>query len=372
MSSRKAPKSAVLSSVTVAAPSKSWRLIDIGVNLCDGMYQGLYHHGTVPSHSPDVDLVCQRAGRAGVAGMLITGGTLSESISAIELAIECNRQSVVKCFTTVGCHPTRCKEFVEHPDGGPDGYFDALASVIERHRRVAGDVDDERRVVAAIGECGLDYDRLEFCPKEIQLPYFEKQFELARRYQLPMFLHNRNCDTDFSDIVRRHRSDFSSGVVHSFTGSPDELQRLLHLDLYIGVNGCSLKTEENLAVAKMIPLDRLMIETDAPWCDVRPTHASRRLLDSMAAKHKFSEPLSATWLLRDVCEMQALCKKEKYVRGAMVKSRNEPCAILEVLETLFWLHHGDIETFDGEQDIVQRMVAFADRITHNTTAVFGL
>lgn len=62
-------------------------------------------------------------------------------------------------------------------------------------------------------------------------------------------------------MVRANRHRFTNGVVHSFTGTVEEMKKLLELDLYIGVNGCSLKTEENLAAVKEIPLDRIMLET---------------------------------------------------------------------------------------------------------------
>lgn len=99
--------------------------------------------------------------------------------------------------------------------------------------------------------------------------------------------------------------------MHSFTGTQEEMERLVELGLDIGVNGCSLKTEENLAVVKAIPLERLQIETDAPWCEIRPSHASSKYL---------SKDSGAPVLPKAV-------KKEKFVQGAMVKGRNEPCTI---------------------------------------------
>ena len=93
------------------------------------------------------------------------------------------------------------------------------------------------------------------------------------------------------------------------------------MDLYIGLNGCSLKTEENLEIAKQVPLDRLMIETDCPYCDIRNSHASSKFV-----KTKF--PSS---------------KKEKYSEDKMVKDRNEPCTIVQVVEVLAALYGIDEE-----------------------------
>jgi len=76
-----------------------------------------------------------------------------------------------------------------------------------------------------------------------------------------MYLHSRNAEEDFLRIVKENRSKFTTGCVHSFTGTATELKELLELDLYIGVNGCSLKTDENIEVVKQIPLNRIMLES---------------------------------------------------------------------------------------------------------------
>jgi hypothetical protein len=79
-------------------------------------------------------------------------------------------------------------------------------------------------------------------------------------------------------IVKENRSKFENGLVHSFTGDEEELNQLLSLDLYIGVNGCSLKTPENLEIVKKIPLDKIVLETDSPYCDIRNTHAGAQYI----------------------------------------------------------------------------------------------
>lgn len=118
----------------------------------------------------------------------------------------------------------------------------------------------------AFGEIGLDYDRLFLSEKQPQLKYFEAQLDLAVEIQLPLFLHSRAASEDFERLIAPRLPKLPRrGLVHSFTGTLDEMNRMVNLGLDIGVNGCSLKTEENLEVVKAIPLDRIQIETDGPW-----------------------------------------------------------------------------------------------------------
>lgn len=297
------------------------RFIDIGANLLDGMYQGEYN-GKGGYHPPDLDAVLKRAFSAGIEKLIITAGNLQEAQAALSLA-----RTHERLYCTVGVHPTRCGEFDSHP-GGPDAYLASLQEVLRD-----GQADGK---VVAVGETGLDYDRLHFCDAATQRKYFERQFELARASGLPMFLHLRAAADDFLDIVGRHSGDFPSGVVHSFDGSLDEMQRVLqHEKLSIGINGCSLKTEANLEVMAAVPLDRLLLETDCPWCEIRPSHAGSRY---MSTKFEAKD-------------------RKKHEAGKLVKSRNEPCCIVQVLEVVAG-HRG---ITDREQ-LAEQLYANAERM----------
>ena len=89
--------------------------------------------------------------------------------------------------------------------------------------------------LVAVGECGLDYDRLHFCSEDLQAKGFRHQITLAERFNLPMFLHNRNTGGDFLKIVTECSSSIvEGGLVHSFTGEIDEMLSLVQLGFFIG------------------------------------------------------------------------------------------------------------------------------------------
>lgn len=204
---------------------------------------------------------------------------------------------------TMGCHPTRCQEFAKDPLN----YYEQLRKLL---------MAEAGKKIVAIGECGLDFDRLQFCDRDTQCTYFERQLDLAVEFNLPLFLHCRNAHEAFLDILERNRSKVESSggaVVHSFDGNLEEAKKILSFipNIYIGINGCSLKSAENLNTIAQLPNDRLMLETDSPWCGIRPSHAS-----SQYVRTKFTTLKKNKW-------RKPLDDQEIFV----IDGRSEPCQI---------------------------------------------
>jgi TatD DNase family protein len=134
-------------------------------------------------------------------------------------------------------HPCSAKHFDTHP-GGPSTLLAALSELAKKSKKSGEAV--------AFGEIGLDYDRLFLTPKEQQLKYFEAQLEVAVEVQLPLFLHSRAASEDFERLLGAKLPQLpKKGLVHSFTGTIEEMKRLVDLGLDIGVNGCSMKSKRH-------------------------------------------------------------------------------------------------------------------------------
>jgi TatD DNase family protein len=266
------------------------RLFDIAANLCDEKFQGLYNGKKY--HEIDIEQVLKRAKDYNVSKMLFSAGSILDAHESFKLSQLSNDY-----YMTVGIHPCRASEAEkESKHSSFEEYYQSISDLVTKYKSKC----------IAIGECGLDYDRFHYSSLEDQLKHFPIHFDLAKTHNLPMYLHTRNTKGDFIKLVKENRHKFSSGVVHSFTDSLDELNELLKLDLYIGVNGCSLKTKENMEVVKKIPLDKIMLETDAPYCDIKNSHDSYSLIDTHFER----------------------VKKEKVKPGLIPKERNEPCMIM--------------------------------------------
>lgn len=127
-------------------------------------------------------------------------------------------------------------------------------------------LSDNKKMVA-VGECGLDYDRM-FSTKENQIRCLEKHIVLAEKLNKPLFLHERSASTDFIKRFRKHSDLCSKSVIHCFTGNKELLDKYLSMGFSIGITGwiCDdIRGKELREAVKIIPLDRILVETDAPF-----------------------------------------------------------------------------------------------------------
>ncbi|MDR9433095.1 MAG: TatD family hydrolase [Spiribacter sp.] len=207
-------------------------LVDIGVNLTHSRF------------SDDRSAVIERAHTAGVSRLILTGVTLAESQSAADLASRYPGQM----HSTAGVHPHHASDWNDHN-------AEKLSALLKHP------------CVSAVGETGLDYHR-DFSPRISQQQAFKAQLALAAKSGLPVFCHERDAADDFIAIIQQYRQSLTNAVVHCFTGDRRIFDASLALDLYLGVTGwiCDERRGSALrAVIAEIPLERLMIETDAPF-----------------------------------------------------------------------------------------------------------
>jgi len=189
----------------------------------------------------DREAVLERAHSAGIHAILIIGFDLQTSRSAISLA---ERHEQV--YATVGMHPHDAKNL-------DDETLQILRELVAHPK------------VLALGEMGLDYYR-DLSPRPIQKKAFEQQLDLAEELDLPIVIHNREAYHDILPILQARRGRVR-GVMHCFSGDVEIMHKSLDLGFYIGVGGpvTYRKSDALQAVAREVPADRLLVETDCPW-----------------------------------------------------------------------------------------------------------
>jgi TatD DNase family protein len=200
------------------------------------------------SYNRDRDMVIKRALRAGVVRMMTIGVNGKTSARAIELA-----ESHPGIYASVGVHPHDVKNCRE--------------SVIEDLIRLSANPQ-----VRAWGEIGLDFNRM-YSPRKDQEMWFEKQLDTADQLELPMIFHERDSNGRFLEILKQYAIKKIKGVVHCFSGDQKELKQYLDLGLYIGITGILTMKGRGARLrnlAPLIPLDRLLVETDAPYLTPSP------------------------------------------------------------------------------------------------------
>lgn len=189
----------------------------------------------------DRDAVVERARQKQISELLLISSDIAETQKNISY---CHQDKAIYC--TAGVHP-------HHASSVAPDWLESLKLLLQQ------------RQVVALGECGLDFNR-NFSTPEQQIEVFSSQLDLATELNKPVYLHERDAFSTQISLLKNHSG--LRGVAHCFTGRKEELKAYLDLGLFIGITGwlCDEKRGQSLREAvSYLPLDRLILETDAPF-----------------------------------------------------------------------------------------------------------
>lgn len=223
----------------------------------------------------DLDAVVTRAREAGVAAIGVPGINLESLDTVLEL---CRRYPYF-CYPMLGLHPEDVKA----------DWRDVLAAI-----------KPALQSVKAVGEVGLDYYWSREFEKE-QLEAFEEQVRWAVEFQLPLMIHCRKAQNEMVAIIKKYQNDLPGGVFHCFTGNEHEATELLQFDKFVlGIGGVSTFKKSHLpeVLPAVVPLDRIVLETDAPYMAPVPKRGER------------NEPAFVAYVLKRLAEAYGVSEEE--------------------------------------------------------------
>ena len=234
----------------------SLRLFDIHAHYEDSRYD------------EDKEQLFEKMKAEGVGGIIDTGSSLSSSIKSVKTA---EKHDFI--YAAVGIHPlnlwSREDETLPH-DGSP------------RRETTQEDIAQIRKLlshpkVVAVGEIGLDYYYDDTAPKDVQHYWLEEQINLAKEFNKPIVFHNREAHEDSLNIIKEVSKQGVTGVMHCYSGSVEMLKEVLKCGFSISIGGVvTFKKAIKIAeVAKAVPLDRLLLETDCPYLAPEPFRGKR-------------------------------------------------------------------------------------------------
>uniref|UniRef100_A0AC35G7T7 Uncharacterized protein n=1 Tax=Panagrolaimus sp. PS1159 TaxID=55785 RepID=A0AC35G7T7_9BILA len=277
-----------------------YELVDIGANLGH------------PSYKKDLDDVLERAKKAGLSKIMITG--TSEELSKEAEKLVSKYPGFL--YFTAGVHPHDAKDF--------------KPTTLETLRTLASNPQ-----CVAVGECGLDFNR-NFSPQDVQ----KEQVALAVELQKPLFIHEREAFEDMFAILGKHEN-LPKVVIHCFTGTAEEARKYIEKGYYIGLTGFLWKdkSEDGVKYAlknNIISLERLLLETDAPY--MYPKVNDKKI------------PVE----IRNSLTLEAL---ELHKHSSF--NRNEPCSLAAICELIA-----------GYMNVEPKLVA--EKTTANAKLIYGL
>jgi TatD DNase family protein len=220
------------------------------------MFIDSHAHIDGPEFDADRDEVIERAHAAGVS-VILNVGTGDPHSGAFERAVELGKKHS-SVYTAIGTHPHDARLY-------DDAAEQTIKTLIQNER------------VVAWGEIGLDY-HYDNSPRDVQVAVFKRQLQAARACELPIIIHTREAEAETIEILQ---TDYAGaerrGVFHCFSGSMDLARRALELDFMISFSGIVTfkKADELREIAKQVPLDRLLIETDCPFLTPVPHRGKR-------------------------------------------------------------------------------------------------
>jgi TatD DNase family protein len=217
------------------------------------------------SFEKDYDQVIKSAIKVGVTKIVNVGTKIDSSRLAVELA-----QKYENLYAIIGVHP-------HHADKPESGWIEELEKLAKKPK------------VVGIGEIGMDYFSYksnDIVDPKLQKEVFFKQIELAHKLKLPLQIHNRQAGKDILDILTSHKSCLLNppGMFHCFAGSVEMLKKVLEMGFYVGFdgnityNGLAPGEKTDLKdLAKYVPVDRIIVETDSPYLAPVPKRGSRNM-----------------------------------------------------------------------------------------------
>ena len=225
-------------------------------------------------YDADREAMIQRAQAAGIGHFVTIGCDLATSRAAVALA-----QKRPFISATVGVHPHEVKHI-------QDGWYDELRTLAKSER------------VVAYGEIGLDY-HYDHSPRDVQRARFREQVHLARKLRLPIVIHTREAQEDTVAILKEEKAGEVGGVFHCFSGDAWLAKDALDLGFYLSFSGVITFQNATMLrdIVKTVPLDRILVETDAPYLTPVPHRGKRNepayvrhVADKIAELHGISVP----------------------------------------------------------------------------------
>ncbi len=257
-------------------------------------YIDSHAHLADPAFDDDRDAVLARARDAGARAIVAIG----ESIAAADRAAVLARAHPGFVDYTAGIHPHDAAR------------FDAVGDIDAIRRHVSGGA-------IAIGECGLDY-HYDHSPRDAQRSAFESQLRLAAELRQPVVVHSRDADDDMSAMIASAARDGVRGVLHCFTGPRRVAEAALAVGWYVSFSGIvTFKKWDDLTLLQIVPADRLLVESDAPYLAPVPFRGKRnepsgvpRTIERLAAARRTSADAIAACATANTCRLFGLAMPE--------------------------------------------------------------